>query len=524
MLPKSQDGREGIRRQGRYNQAFVKERSTAIHRRAFLRTAGLLALSPAWPKAGLQGHQVPGVLVNDIHSQLNATSVRRIVEIDSLKTLQNALRRAASEGDTVCLAGGRHAMGGQQFRANATMLDMRRFNRVLQFDARKGTVDVESGIMWPALIEDLLRRQAGRPQQWGIAQKQTGADRLTLGGALAANIHGRGLTMKPIISDVESFVLIDANGRARTCSRRENTELFRLAIGGYGLLGTIATVTLRLAPRQKIQRIVEVRVVDDLPAAFERRIADGFLYGDFQFAIDEKSDDFLRRGVFSCYKPVDASIPTSEGQKELIDDDWRYLLLAAHASKAEAFERYSKYYLSTNGQVYWSDTHQLSTYLDDYHKVIDARTESRDPATEMITEIYVPRPQLPDFMTEVAQTFRTNGVPIIYGTIRLIEKDDESFLAWATDRYACIIFNLHVVHTPQGLETAAQGFRSLIDMAIKRGGRYYLTYHRYATRSQVDVCYPQLVDFLRMKKKYDPRERFESEWYRHYRTMFADRL
>ena len=187
--------------------------------------------------------------------------------------------------------------------------------------------------MWPALIEELLRRQAGSTRQWGIAQKQTGADRLTLGGALAANVHGRGLKMKPFIGDVESFVLIDATGRRRTCSRRENADLFKLAIGGYGLFGAVATVKLRLIPRQKIQRVVEVRTIDELPAAFDQRIADGFIFGDFQFAIDETSDDFLRRGVFSCYKPVDAATPMPEGQKELVDDDWQRLLLAAHAEQ-----------------------------------------------------------------------------------------------------------------------------------------------------------------------------------------------
>ena len=96
--------------------------------------------------------------------------------------------------------------------------------------------------MWPALVDYLLKAQAGRPSsQWGIAQKQTGADRLTIGGALAANVHGRGLKMKPFIADVESFVLVDARGDIRTCSRTENGELFRLAIGGYGLFGVIAT-------------------------------------------------------------------------------------------------------------------------------------------------------------------------------------------------------------------------------------------------------------------------------------------
>jgi FAD/FMN-containing dehydrogenase len=244
--------------------------------------------------------------------------------------------------------------------------------------------------------------------------------------------------------------LIDAQGRARTCSRSENADLFKLAIGGYGLFGPIATVRLRLIPRQKIRRVVEVRTIEELPAAFEQRIADGFQFGDFQFSIDEASDDFLRRGVFSCYKPVDAATPMPEAQKELGDSDWQRLLLAAHASKAEAFRQYSQYYLSTNGQLYWSDTHQLGAYTDDYHKALDKGLGSKDPATEMITEIYVPRLRLPDFMNEVARTFRSNGVPIIYGTIRLIEKDDESVLAWAKEPYACIIFNLHVVHTPAG--------------------------------------------------------------------------
>ena len=465
------------------------------------------------------------MLVNDIHSQLNPTRVREIVhDLIARRTFSARCDAPPHRGQAVSIAGGRHAMGAQQFAERSMMLDMTRFNRVRSLDRARGIVDVEAGIMWPALVDYLLKAQEGRAAaKWGIAQKQTGADRLTIGGALAANVHGRGLKMKPFIADVESFVLVDARGNARTCSRTENAELFRLAIGGYGLFGVISTVKLRLIPRQKIQRVVEVRLIDDLPKAFEQRIADGFMFGDFQFSVDETSDDFLRRGVFSCYRPVDPATPMPEAQRELGDEDWHALLLLAHNNKATAFDQYSKYYLSTSGQLYWSDTHQMSTYLDDYHVRLDKQLGVKDRATEMITEIYVPRPALPSFMAEVASVFRKNGVPIVYGTVRLIEQDDESFLAWAKQPYACIIFNLHVVHTPEGMERAAQAFRDLIDMGLKRGGRYYLTYHRHARREQVEACYPQLPEFLRLKRKYDPEERFQSEWYRHYKGMFADR-
>ena len=496
----------------------------AVSRRDFLKASSLFVHLRAAANQGGYGGQAPSVVVNDIHSQLNATRVRQVVPIASMADLQRALRRADAAGLTVSIAGGRHAMGAQQFAQDSLMLDMTRFNRARSLDRARGIVEVDAGIMWPALVDYLLKTQDGRERQWGIAQKQTGADRLTIGGALSANVHGRGLKMKPFIADVESFVLIDSRGNARTCSRTENPERFRLAIGGYGLFGAISTVKLRLIPRQKIQRVVEVRMIDDLPKAFEQRIGDGFMFGDFQFSVDEHSSDFLRRGVFSCYKPVDPATPMPNDQRELADEDWHALLLLAHNNKSTAFDRYSKYYLSTSGQLYWSDTHQMSTYLDDYHARLDKQLGVTDRATEMITEIYVPRPQLPPFMAEVAHKFRTNGVPIVYGTVRLIEQDDDSFLAWARQPYACIIFNLHVVHTPEGMQRAAQAFRDLIDMGMRRGGRYYLTYHRHARRDQVAACYPQLPEFLRLKRKYDPQERFQSEWYRHYKQMFADKL
>jgi DNA-binding transcriptional regulator YhcF (GntR family) len=101
---------------------------------------------------------------------------------------------------------------------------------------------------------------------------------------------------------------------------------------------------------------------------------------------------------------------------------------------------------------------------------------------------------------------REQNANVIYGTVRLIEKDEESFLPWAKDRYACIIFNLHVTHDAKGIEGAQRAFRTLIDLAIQREGSYYLTYHRWATREQVEHCYPQFREFLGKKLKYDPFE------------------
>jgi FAD/FMN-containing dehydrogenase len=293
---------------------------------AVAQAAAGLALLPLAPRRAQSS-----VLVNDIHSQLNPTRVDRIVAVDSEATLRAALAAARAEGKPVCLAGGRHAMGGQQFGEDAVLLDMRSMRRIVGLDSEQGVVEAEAGIQWPELIERLIAMQQGQPAAWGIIQKQTGADRLTLGGALGANIHGRGLALKPIIGDVESFTLMHADGSLSTCSRSENRALFGLAIGGYGLFGVVTRVRLRLRRRIKLERVVRIIDIDDLMPAFAERIGEGYLYGDCQFSTDASSETYLRKGVFACYRPLpaDAAIPAEE--KELGEAQWRELYRHSHA-------------------------------------------------------------------------------------------------------------------------------------------------------------------------------------------------
>jgi len=493
-----------------------------MDRRGFLKVAGLLA---CWPSRifGVSSKS-SGVWVNDVHSALNPTLVEQMITMDSIDVIQKTVRQARKDGKIVSVAGGRHAMGGQQFGTGTLLLDITPSHRVLNLDKDKGIVEVEAGIQWPELIDRLSIMQAGEAKVWTIAQKQTGTDRLTLGGSLAANAHGRGLRMKPIVNNVESFTLVDATGEVQRCSRQENKELFRLVIGGYGLFGVIYSIQLRLVPRQKVRRVVEVAELENLPRLFEKHIQDGFLYGDFQFSCDEKSDDFIRSGILSCYQPVDERTPLSEVRKELSASGWEELLYLAHVDKSTAFQKYARHYLETNGQIYWSDLQQIGVYLDGYHERLDKKLGTPNPGSEVITEIYVPRDALSRFIQNVRNDFRKNHVNLIYGTIRLIEEDDETFLAWAKQSYACVIFNLHTVHTEEGLEHSRDAFRRLIDLAIQENGSYYLTYHRHATKRQVETCYPQFVEFLNLKRKFDPGEVFQSDWYRHYRDMFRKEL
>ncbi|MGH7821528.1 MAG: hypothetical protein ACREQ9_17320, partial [Candidatus Binatia bacterium] len=263
---------------------------------------------------------------------------------------------------------------------------------------------------------------------------------------------------------------------------------------------------------------VEVRQAKGLMDAFESRIAAGHRYGSFELDVDPAAEAFLRRGLLVTYRPASAASPSS-ARPDLSPEEWLGFAELAHTDPRRAFDAYSGRLLSTNGAVDWSDTGQLSFYADGYHRRIDERLGAAAPGSEMLTELYVPRPRLEDFLEEAAHEVRGGGV--VYGAVRLIERDRQSFLAWAKESFACVALNLHVDHTAAGIETAQQTARLLIDLARRRGGSFLLTYHRWATREQVLDCYPQFPEFLQQKLRYDPQERFQSEWYRHHRAMFA---
>ena len=110
--------------------------------------AGCLApaLRAGQPNVSAIPRDDAGLLVNDLHSQLNATRVAQIVKPATVADLQAVIERAGAAGQAVAVAGGRHAMGGQQFATDALLIDLRGLNRVLAFDDEAGVVSVEGGI------------------------------------------------------------------------------------------------------------------------------------------------------------------------------------------------------------------------------------------------------------------------------------------------------------------------------------------------------------------------------------------
>jgi len=487
-----------------------------MKRRNFLKgmaAAPLLASGAAFPVQ-------KGVLVNDVQTGLNPTWVASISRPTSVGEIQSLVKDCAKHNRVLSVSGSRHAAGGQQFATDSILLDMRAMNRVIGLDENTGVLHVEAGIEWPELIQGYTALQKENVR-WGIRQKQGGADRMSIGGALSANAHGHSLGAPPIIGDVEWIEIVTSDGSVKKCSRKENPELFSLAVGGYGLFGIITRVGLRLVPRRRVRRHVEARTTAELIALVEGRTAVGAPYGYFQYSIDETSPDFLRTGILTTYEIVP---PETAMGTESADIDSKLLvalLEIAHRDRGSAYRRYAKLELAKDGNVEWSDLHQLSSYSAGYHQEIEKRMGADFAGTDLILEVYVPRNELISLLEEARRILLAAGTPLIYGTVRFTEQDKDSFLAWAKKRYACVIFSPHTSGETQALKKTGEVCRQIIRAANKRGGSFYLTYNRFATRDELASAYPQFPEFLNLKKQYDPREIFQSDWYKYYKGLYA---
>lgn len=132
------------------------------------------------------------------------------------------------------------AYGDAALNAEGLVLDQTSLDRFLGFDDRSGLLDVEAGATLADVVEHLL------PRGWFLPVTP-GTKFVTVGGALAADVHGKNHHVDGAISSfVDSLDLLTASGAVLRCSRTENTEAFWATLGGMGLTGIILAARLRL--------------------------------------------------------------------------------------------------------------------------------------------------------------------------------------------------------------------------------------------------------------------------------------
>ena len=105
--------------------------------------------------------------------------------------------------------------------------------------------------------------------------------------------------------------------------------------------------------------------------------------------------------------------------------------------------------------------------------------------------------------------------------VRETTAEEDSFLRWASRDFAQVKLHFAPCEELGSRVRLAQLRREIVDAAIERGGRFHISTTLEATREQLEACYPQLGEFLRHKRRFDPHERLTNRWYLRQRSLLA---
>jgi len=158
----------------------------------------------------------------------------------SVDEICEVFRLAEQEGLTVTVRGAGRSYNDAALNGGGIMLDLSAMNQILEWDPATGMVRCEPGVT----LEQLWQRV--EPDGWW-PPVVSGTMRTTLGGCLAANIHGKNnFKMGTIGEHVVAFNALLPTGAEITCTPNENADLFYSMISGLGMLGVITSVTMQM--------------------------------------------------------------------------------------------------------------------------------------------------------------------------------------------------------------------------------------------------------------------------------------
>ncbi|MGH7978508.1 MAG: FAD-binding oxidoreductase, partial [Limisphaerales bacterium] len=352
----------------------------------------------------------------DDASRLDETAVVEIWKIpDDEKAAETQLVQllayARANHLKISIAGAQHSMGGHTIYPNGIVIDMLPFNR-MTLDETRDILRVQAGARWRDVIKFLNARGLS------VAVMQSNDD-FSIGGSLSVNCHGWQFGRPPIASTVESFRLMLASGKIVKCSRAENSGLFSLVLGGYGLFGIILDADLRVVPneRYKIQRI-QVSAADYVKILRQRTAGANdvaMVYGRLRVT----SPNFLQDGILNIFHRIPGTtglITPLDAQKK-----WELKRLIFRGSVGSEYGKELRW----DAEKYFSSA--LSGAIFDRNDILyepsDWFTDHSTNTTDILVECFVPPNQFAPFVEEMRKIIPANRADLLNVTVRDINQD-----------------------------------------------------------------------------------------------------
>lgn len=382
---------------------------------------------------------------------------------------------------------------------------------VLDGPARSGLLDVD---LETATIRVLAGTSLDELMRWlvplGMFVPVTPGTRLvTVGGAIAADIHGKNHHVKGSWGDhVTSFRLIDGAGEVRDVSRETDADLFRATVGGMGLTGIVTDATVRMQPIESARLVVDTDRTRDLDEVMALMAE-----GDDQYDYSVAWIDILAKGSSMGRSILD------RGRFATRDE-----ALAGGATDPYAYQPHqlpavpdlfpagliNKLFCTAFNELWYRKApvqrrDALLTIEQFFHPLDMVSDWNRAYGRRGFFQWqYAVPDEAGDVVRRSLERLSVAGVPSFLAVLKRFGPGNDCPLSFPTKGWT-LAFDTAV---EPGLERL---FDELDEMVVAAGGRIYLAKDSRVRPELVPVMYPGLDEWRAIRERVDPNQRFRSD-------------
>jgi FAD/FMN-containing dehydrogenase len=131
-------------------------------------------------------------------------------------------------------------------------------------------------------------------------------------------------------------------------------------------------------------------------------------------------------------------------------------------------------------------------------------------STYVLQEYFIPVPQFAAFARAMAACIHEHDAQVLNVSVRHSPADPVALLPWAKEEVFSFVVYYKQRTWASARQKAGAWTRTMIDIALRHGGRYYLPYQLHATRAQFDQAYPEAARLRLLKRSVDPAGKFSN--------------
>ena len=377
-----------------------------------------------------------------------------------------------------------------------------KLDRILFFDEQTGIIECEAGFS----LSELLRIFV--PRGWFVPVSP-GTRFVTVGGMLASDVHGKNHHKSGSFSNhVLAFSLLTADNQIRRVGPKTDLELFLATAGGMGLTGAILSVRFQMIAIQSSwirQEMRKIYSLSELLEQFEETSKRTYSVAWIDCLAGKRK---LGRSLLMLGEHAEVEELSSSQKKDPLCLDLKTKMKVPLDFPGFVLNRLS---LSAFNTFYFQRIRKkrqfaLVPLLSFFYPLDAVHHWNRIYGKRGFFQYQCVLPKKPDgasALREILLLIARAGEGSFLSVLKLFGPEDPPYLSFATEGYTLALDFPVRSGTNKLLDL-------LDDITQQAGGRLYLTKDARMSKEFFHYSYPQVKQFLAVKRRVDPKNCFTS--------------